>query len=207
MLREALEAWSENSEDMFNLGESLAVLGVGEYALGVYRATVAADPDHVRALVGIGNLELEFGRFAESLEAFELALTILPDLGEQAALHRSMGEAAIELGHADAAEYFERALAIDALDYNSLDRLAMLRFNQERYEESMSLYETMLELEPGSHAVLTNLGLTQYRLDRFAEARERIAQALEIDPEYELARSVLALIDEEASAPAPDDRN
>ena len=194
-MRESLEAFAGDAAALYAFGESLATLDAGEHALRAYRATLAADPDHVRALVGIGNLELDFGRHAESLEAFERAMALLPELTEQAALHRSMGEAAMELGHADAADYFERALAVDPREYASLDRLAMLHFNRESYAEALNLYETMLELRPGSHTVLTNLALTLYRLERIAEARERIAQALELDPEYELAQSVLDLID------------
>ena len=203
MLQDEIDSLGGNSDDMYDFGESLATLGAGEHALKTYRAILLADQNHVRSLVGIGNLELEFGRHAESLDAFESAMALLPELAEQAALHRSMGEAAMALGLAGAAEYFERALAVDALDYGSLDRLAMLRFNQELYEDALSLYASMLELRPGSHSVRTNLGLTLYRLGRNDEARAQIAQALDISPDYELAQAVLELIDEEQSQPAP----
>ena len=174
----------------------MLTLDVRTHALTAYRAALTDDPDHVRALVGIGNLELEFGQHSESLAAFDRALELMPELAEQAALHRSMGEAAMELGQAGAARYFERALAADPLEYSAMDRLAMLRFNEENYEEARTLYTKMLELRPDSHAVHTNLGLTLHRLGRNDEARERIARALEIDPKYELARSALGLINQ-----------
>ena len=197
VLRESLDSFAGDADALYDLGESLSMLDAREQALAAYRAALAADPDHVRALVGTGNLELGSGRYAASLEAFERAMTLLPELAEQAALHRSMGEAAMELGQAGAAEYFERALAVDPLEYASLDRLAMLRFNEERYQDALELYDAMRELQPGSHTLHTNLGLTLHRLGRNEEARENILQALEIDPEYELAQAVLALIDEE----------
>ena len=207
MLDVALDLHAGDADALHTLGESLATLDAGKQALTAYRAALAADPDHVRALVGVGNLELEFDRHAESLEAFELALTLLPELTEQAALHRSMGEAAMELGHAEAADYFERALAVDPQEYASLDRLAMLRFNQERYAEALDLYETMLELRPGSHTVQTNLGLTYFRLGQNVQAREHVVLALAVDPGYELAQAVLALIDEGNPESASDIRN
>lgn len=202
ILRETLAALAGSSDDLYDFGESLATLAASEQALQAYRSALILDSGHVRSLVGVGNLELQFGRYAESLSAFRQAMALLPELAEQAALHRSMGEASMELGHADAAEYFERALAVDALDYNSLDRLAMLRFNQELYEESLVLYGSMLELRPDSHLVHTNLGLALYRLGRIADARGHIAQALGIEPEYELALNVLDLIDREQSEAA-----
>ena len=198
-LRESLETLAGDADALYDFGESLATLDAGGRALDAYRAALAADPDHVRALVGVGNLELEFERFTESLAAFERALALLPELGEQAALHRSMGEAAMALGHADAADRFERALAADASDYSSLDRLAMLRFNEERYEESLNLYNRMLELQPGNHTVLTNLGITFHRLGRIDAAMTSIERALAIDPEYELARTALEILQNEPS--------
>ena len=202
ILEQALETFAGDAEALYNFGESLVALGAGEQALGTYRAILTADPEHVRALVGAGNLELEFGRHAESLAAFERALALMPELAEQAALHRSMGEAAMELGHADAADYFERALAIDEADYNSLDRLAMLRFNEERHEESLAIYRSMLELRPDNHTIFTNLGIVLYELGDIGEARQMLERALAIEPEYELALTLLQRIDE--NPPVPD---
>ena len=39
---------------------------------------------------------------------------------------------------------------------------------------------------------------------RIAEARERLEQALALDPVYELARALLTQIDKEQAEPAPD---
>ena len=205
LMLEALDTFAGNADTLYAFGETLANLGADEQALRVYRAVLTADPDHVQALVGVGNLELDFGRHAESLAAFERAMSLLPELTEQAALHRSMGEAAMELGQPDAADYFERALAADGGDFSSLDRLAMLHFNEERFPEALGLYLSMLEMRPDSHTVQINLGITYLRLGQYDQASEHVGQALAIDPEYELARSVLAAIEEEQSALAPDD--
>ena len=110
----------------------------------------------------------------------------------------------MELGRADAAEYFVRALVSDPLDYASLDRLAMLRFNEERYDESLTLYNIMVELAPTSHAVHTNLGITLHRLGQADDARAHLEQALSIAPEYELALAMLAQIEDELAEPPVD---
>lgn len=205
ILDEALAALAGRADDLHRLGDALVKVKAKAHALTAYRAALADDPDHAPALVGVGNLELEFGRHAESLGAFERAMGLLDELSGQAALHRSMGEAAMALGHPDAADYFERALAVDAREFGSLDRLAMLRFEEARYPEALELYGTMLELRPASATVLANLGLSLHRLGRDAEARERLAQALAIDPEYELARGLAAAIDARRAASAPGD--
>ena len=203
-MRATLASFAGDADALYDFGESLATLKVNGQALTAYYAALDADPDHARALVGVGNLELDFERYAESLAAFERALAVLPDLAGQAALHRSMGEAAMELGHAGAAEYLERALAVDPVDYNSLDRLAMLRFGEDQYEDALALYRTMVELAPDRASVHTNLGITLHRLGRITEAREWLERALALDPAYELAHALLTQIDKEQAEPAPD---
>ena len=205
--RAALDLYAGNASDLYDFGQALTSLAAQQYALGAYRAALAVDPDHVRALVEVGNLELDFDRFAESLTAFDRALALSPDLAEQAALHGSMGEAALELGQDDAADYFERALAVDPRDYSSLDRLAMVRFNQERYQEALSLYNTMLEQQPDNHTVLTNLGLTLYRLERIGEARVSLESALVLAPEHELARALLGQIEQDLAETPSQNQN
>ena len=194
VLRAAIDLFAGDALALYRLGEALATLDVDEHALTAYRAVLAVDPDHAEALVGIGNLELELRSYAASLAAFERALELVPELSEQAALHRAMGEAAMELGLPDASAHFERALAIEPSEQSALDRLAMLHFNAERYEAAVALYLTMLESQPNNHTTHANVGLALHRLGRNAEALEHVRQALAINPENELAQGVLGLL-------------
>ena len=54
----ALDSFVGDADTLYDFGESLATLDVDEHALTAYRAALDVDPDHARALVGAGNLDL-----------------------------------------------------------------------------------------------------------------------------------------------------
>ena len=56
-----------------------------------------------------------------------------------------------------------------------------------RLEEAKSVYQTILELQPGHAAAAINLGTIFYNEKYFALAEQRYRQAVEADPEYALA--------------------
>ena len=86
---------------------------------------------------------------------------------------------------------YERALQIDANDLETMDRLAMLRFGQRRYEQALGLYRRMAEIEPGAALIHANLGATLYYLDRVDEAVRSFEHALSLEPTLETARTAL----------------
>ncbi|MGA7156458.1 MAG: tetratricopeptide repeat protein [Acidobacteriaceae bacterium] len=56
-----------------------------------------------------------------------------------------------------------------------------------RLEEAKTVYETILELEPGHAAAAINLGTIYYNEKSFVQAEQRYRQAVKADPEYALA--------------------
>jgi tetratricopeptide (TPR) repeat protein len=56
-----------------------------------------------------------------------------------------------------------------------------------RIDEAKSVYQTILELQPGHAAAAINLGTIFYNEKEFAQAEQRYRQAVAADPEYALA--------------------
>ena len=103
-----------------------------------------------------------------------------------------MGRVALELGRTEAAaEHFARALESDPRDADALDRLALIRFGQQRYGAARERYRTLVEVNPGSAQTHANLGATLYYLDRVEEAIASFEHALSLDPTLETARAAL----------------
>ena len=103
-------------------------------------------------------------------------------------LHVFLGRAAQKLGRPEAAEHYARAVENHPHDREALDHLAMARFGQQRYEEALALYRTMIEMYPDNALTHSNLGATLYHLGRLEEALVSIERALALDPDLEIAR-------------------
>ena len=145
----------------------------------------------------MGDALFHLGRYEEALESLALAVSLQPDLPVAGPLLRLMGRAAQELGRSEeAAHHYARALEIGPRDAEALDRLAMLRFGQQRYAEAHELYRTLAEIIPDSAQTHANLGATLYHMGRTEEAIRSYERAVSVDPTLETARSTLNQIRE-----------
>ena len=172
--------------------EALRKEGRDEEAIASYRAALMIDRDYAPAHAGMGAALFRLERYEESLESLGQAALLQPDPALAGSAQRLMGRAAQELGRSEAAAgHYARALQIDPLDAEALDRLARLRFGQQRYAEALERYRTLLEINPGSAQTHANRGVTLYYLGRVDEAIRSLEQALSLDPDLKTARTAL----------------
>lgn len=154
---------------------------LGEAARG-YRALLLEDPQHFQALLLLGRLSHEEGRYDEALTLVGRALQIDPGSFE-ALLQRGLALRA--LGRiAEAASSYEAALALrpdsaTAL-YNCGNALASLA----RLEEALQCFDRAVELDPSDAAALNNRGVVLRDLLRDADALASFDAALALRPEY-----------------------
>ena len=175
-----------------NVAEALRKQGRYEEALEAYRAALAIDPEYALAHAAMGDTLVRLRRYDEALESLARAMSLQPDLPMAGSLQRLMGHAAQELGRpAAAAEHYERAVQIDPRDAEAIDRLAMLRFREQRYEVALDLYRTLVEINQNSAQSHANMGAALYYLDRPEEAIRSFEHALSLDPNLEAARTGL----------------
>ena len=174
------------------LAEALRFQNRYEEAIEPYRAALEIDPDYAPAHAGLGDTLFRLERYEEALKSMARAVALQPDLPMAGLLHRLMGQAAQELGRPEAAaEHYADALRIDPHDGEAIDRLAMLRFGQQRYAAALDLYQTLLQISPGNANTHFNLGATLYYLGRVDEAVRSFEHALSLDPALEKARTGL----------------
>ena len=189
LLRRARELRPHDPATLQNVAEALRKQDRYEEALPAYRAVLEVDAEYALAYAGMGDTLFRLERYAEAMEALARAATLQPDLPMAGSLHRLMGRAAQELGRADAADHFERAVQLDPRDADALDRLAMLRFGEQDYEAAFRLYGSLLEINPDNAQTHSNLGATLYYLGRSEEALQSFERALALAPELETART------------------
>jgi len=91
-----------------------------------------------------------------------------------------------------AREEYLRAVEVEpdfALAHN---RLGMLAWRQDRFEEAESHYREALELDPDNPATHDNYGALLLKQGRYGKAVDRFQKALEIEPMYESAHRGIA---------------
>lgn len=174
-----------------NLAEVRRKQGRYEEAVEIYGEVLEKDGDFALAQAGMGETLFHLGRYEESLTALERALALDPELPMAATLHRLMGRSAEALGRPDAERFYERSLAADPRDTESRNRLAMLHFGQQRFEEALAGYRALLETAPEDAQTHTNLGATLFHLDRLEEAARSFERAAALDPSAERPRDYL----------------
>jgi serine/threonine protein kinase/tetratricopeptide (TPR) repeat protein len=143
----------------FELGELNEVHGEYDKAHAHYEKAVQADPKHLEALRGIGQVECERGNPQASLDYFNRALSLAVEVnnrqGKAAVLH-DLGEAYKLLNRPqDALQNFQQSLEIrqqigDKKGMaNSLDQIAVVYSDSGKSAEAEKTYKQELDIRKG----------------------------------------------------------
>ena len=130
------------------------------------------------------------GRFAEAVQIYQQILQADPDNAD--ALHL-LGNAAAQLGDADAAvALISKAHALFPDNTVYLISLGMAYRQQRNFDIAMACYERVLEIEPGSASAYFGIANTLQTQGRLDEAAQNFTYALESNPGFVEARFNLA---------------
>jgi cellulose synthase operon protein C len=161
-----------------------AELKRGDYARAVElsSARLKASPSDAEAQRLLLRAQLETGRYAEAEASARAFLNTHPEAG---AVRHELGEALAATGrYAEAAREFERAatgLASDLRRAEVLEATGQEQRARELYGAVVRAYE---ESEQDDAPSLTTVARALVRLERFQEARNLYADAIEADPSY-----------------------
>ena len=189
-LRRALALNPQGRDAHVNLGAALYKLGRYEEALAATRVAVEQGPDFSEAHVNLGTILNALGRYEEAIDALAQAVALDPASPQAAELHFLMGQAAEENGQPEvAAEYYMRASEIDPRHTKAIRRLALLRLEQQRYDEALEFFQQLIDIDPSDAVACGNMGIVLFYLGRSDEALQSFDRALELDPTLENARA------------------
>ena len=199
ILRRALEIDPNHKNTRYYIAEILRLQSRDEEALEAYRAVLEIDPRYAPAHAYMGYVLLQLHRYAEAIKPLNKALilikaapTLTSNLPTAGLLHALLGKASWGLGRLEAGdEYFRRALELDPHNMQTIEYVAAAHFRQKRYQETLDLYRTLLEIDPDRAATHADIGATLHFLGQSEEAIRSLERALALDPTLETAKANL----------------
>ncbi|MEZ6184886.1 MAG: protein kinase [Planctomycetota bacterium] len=209
--REALEeAWAARGKDrdaalavardviqrLPDAFEAHALLGLyldgGEERLAHLEQALAQQPQNLELLEARA---VALAQLPERSADAEAAVTALGRQGEEGKLRalKVRGELALlEGAQQGAAIQFEQALSLDPSDADLFERLLQLLVDLRRYDTARKQAAAFAEHHPQDARAHAWSARAHQRLGRNQDARQEAERALELDPNSELAKAVLA---------------
>jgi tetratricopeptide (TPR) repeat protein len=156
----------------------------GEYARAVelLTARLKSNPSDAAAQRLLLRAQLETGRYAEAEAAARLFLNSHPEAG---GVRHELAETLAATGrYAEAVKEFERAGVGLASDLRRAELLEATGQGQRAREIFSSIVRFYEESEPADAPTLTTVARALVRLEKFQDARNLYAEAIEADPTY-----------------------
>jgi tetratricopeptide (TPR) repeat protein len=195
---------SENPWGYYMLGLSAWKAGEYEKAQGAFQLALDHDPKHVKSWINLGRVYLDTDRPHEALECIEKVVAIDP---ESNVAYRVKGRAFHQLGQReDAIDAYRMAIVIDGSDAWSMNNLALILIEQERFDEALKPLARAVQLKTDVAIFQNNMGMALERNGYYRAAEKAYDAALTI--EYYDKASVnferIAAVDEESGLVALD---
>ncbi len=170
-----------------------------EHSNALFKQVLAIDPNYAPAWVGLaanynnlgtnGVLPFDEG-FSQAREALNRALAVDPDHAEA---YAHLGWIAMWYDHdlAAAAEYYERALALEPANLSVIANAALLLKGLGRLNEAMALLEYHAARDPINPTAHYNLGLGYLSAGRWDDSIASQRTVLRLSPDYFGAHSFI----------------
>ena len=152
--------------------------GQMEMALKDYLKATILDPYYQIAFENAGIYYFKKSSDKEAKEYFLKAHQLMVTNNSSFFLGRLSN---FEEKYSDAIEYFDQALNLNSIDYESLFHKAFAQGNLEMYEEAIATLDQHMELDTKSSDAYYNRSLYKYILKKDEEALKDVQKAIEID--------------------------
>ena len=203
---QALEAYetlvglqADNANNHYNYANLLYQLGRTKDSENAYEEAIRRNPDFSQAWFNLGFLCMQDQRLKEAESHFRRVIAIDPNY---VAGYLNLGNLLTDSGEYDeASRMYRTALEIDPDFSMARANLARMLIFQSKPQEALRELEQVLMKHPDHLEALVNYGNALTDLGRAGEARAAYLRALELAPDYDVARQNLARLNEKSIPP------
>jgi Flp pilus assembly protein TadD len=145
-------------------------------------------------LSALGECQLQIGHVRDARDTYESAAQIAP---ASASVWLGVAKSALQLGDIRRAELsLHRAISLDATSSESQLLMGYMRMNQGKLNEALLCFRKATALDPNDPVGLCMVGLTLEKQGHSDQAVECYAKALKLKPGDELAKRLMASMQE-----------
>jgi len=175
----ALELNKNSLEILGNKAISLHSLNRNSEALSYIERALSFSPGNNQLREVKAFVLFSLGKYTESLEIYNKILL----KSESSKILSSKASVLNVLGDRKAAyQLLSKAIDLDPKNDNAWYNLAVMLFEDKKYEEALKNYDAALQINPYNHASWNNKGVILRILGRYDEAIKHYDEAIKIDP-------------------------
>jgi Flp pilus assembly protein TadD len=179
------ETRPDNPWGHYMLGLSAWKAGRLDTAESELKIALTLDPAHLKSHLNLARVLLDAGHPGEAYTTIETLLAIDDTRGDA---FRLKGRACRDLGRTDeAVAAYRRAIQLDPEDAWSMNNLAFIYIEAERFEEALRPLARAVELRGNVAVFHNNLGMALERTGHLEEAEDAYANAVAADPSNQKA--------------------
>lgn len=188
-LAEALRIRPNDLNALYTAARVKMDLGQMQSAEQAWLAYIKQDPHNPAAYYGCGLVLQALGKSEEARSRFKQSIEENPS---QAESYYRLGEIARHDGDkAGAIAQYAEALARNSTHGGALTGLAILSYEEKKYDEAERELEAAIRSEPDYHTARYYHGLTLSKLGRKKEAEAELARAMQLSDKNELQRQLI----------------
>jgi len=184
--RSALVLAPDHQDTLKHLGVLLFSTSRYAEAADVLAKLSQAAPDSAEAQNNLANALVALGKHDEAIAAYERALALDPNLkaarSNLASLHVNRGLPLVHTRHAQAAQHFARAIAVDPDRASAHAALGFSLHALGKPEEALASFRRALGIEPDNTEALRGFGIAAQALGQSDEARRALERAVALAP-------------------------
>ncbi|MBN1615494.1 MAG: tetratricopeptide repeat protein, partial [Deltaproteobacteria bacterium] len=191
LFRHALAVTTDNSIAHNNLGVALSSSGSIEEAAIHYRQALRIRPHYADAHFNLANYFYYRKAYEQATLHYKYALSQRPEFAKA---NRNLGMTLAALSrHDEALSQFREALRKDPEDEEAALYIGDVLIGKGAYEKAIEYFEELLQRQQPSAEIYNDLGIALLRSGRINEAIDRFRKALEIRPDFMMAKENLSL--------------